>query len=181
VRTAEDSRRDLRADCSRCVGLCCVALTFARSADFAFDKPAGDPCVNLDQDDLCTIHPRLRESGFRGCTVFDCFGAGQQVTQHTFDGMGWRDDADRRREMFAVFPLMRQLHELLWYLEEALALPAAARIHPALRRARADVRTLTDAPSSVIVDTDIEDLRGPAAELLREAARLTREAGPVGT
>jgi hypothetical protein len=181
VRTAEESRRELRADCSRCVGLCCVALAFARSADFAFDKPAGDPCVNLDHDDLCTIHPRLRESGFRGCTVFDCFGAGQQVTQHTFDGMGWRDDADRRREMFAVFPLMRQLHELLWYLEEALALPAAAGIHPALRRAHADVRSLTDAPGAVIVETDIEDLRAPAADLLRDAARLTREAGPVGT
>nr|WP_218857691.1 pentapeptide repeat-containing protein [Leifsonia soli] len=171
----------MRADCSRCVGLCCVALAFARSADFAFDKAAGDPCVNLDGDDRCSIHPHLRERGFRGCTVFDCFGAGQQVTQHTFDGQGWRDDAERRREMFAVFPLMRQLHELLWYLEEALALPAAAGIHPSLRRAHADVRSLTDAPGAVIVETDIEDLRAPAADLLRDAARLTREAGPVGT
>lgn len=181
MRTAEDPRRELRADCSRCVGLCCVALAFARSADFAFDKAAGDPCVNLDRDDRCSIHPHLRERGFRGCTVFDCFGAGQQVTQHTFDGQGWRDDAERRREMFAVFPLMRQLHELLWYLEEALALPAAAGIHPSLRRAHADVRSLTDAPGAVIVETDIEDLRAPAADLLRDAARLTREAGPVGT
>lgn len=181
MRTAEDPRRELRADCSRCVGLCCVALAFARSADFAFDKAAGDPCVNLDGDDRCSIHPHLRERGFRGCTVFDCFGAGQQVTQHTFDGQGWRDDAERRREMFAVFPLMRQLHELLWYLEEALALPAAAGIHPSLRRAQADVRSLTDAPGAVIVETDIEDLRAPAADLLRDAARLTREAGPVGT
>ncbi|NYD75757.1 pentapeptide repeat-containing protein [Leifsonia soli] len=181
MRTAEAPRRELRADCSRCVGLCCVALAFARSADFAFDKAAGDPCVNLDGDDRCSIHPHLRERGFRGCTVFDCFGAGQQVTQHTFDGQGWRDDAERRREMFAVFPLMRQLHELLWYLEEALALPAAAGIHPSLRRAHADVRSLTDAPGAVIVETDIEDLRAPAADLLRDAARLTREAGPVGT
>ncbi|SEB10372.1 pentapeptide repeat-containing protein [Leifsonia sp. 21MFCrub1.1] len=180
MRTAEDPRRELRADCSRCVGLCCVALAFARSADFAFDKAAGDPCVNLDGDDRCSIHSHLRERGFRGCTVFDCFGAGQQVTQHTFDGRGWRDDAERRREMFAVFPLMRQLHELLWYLEEALALPAAAGIHPSLRRAHADVRSLTDAPGAVIVETDIEDLRAPAADLLRDAARLTREAGPVG-
>lgn len=181
MRTAEDPRKDLAADCSRCVGLCCVALAFARSADFAFDKAAGDPCVNLDGDDLCRIHPHLRERGFKGCTVFDCFGAGQQVTQHTFAGRAdWRTDPEARQAMFAVFPLMRQLHELLWYLEDALALAAAARIHPALRSMRSDVRTVADADPATILATDIEDLRGPAAHLLRDAARLARESGPVG-
>ncbi|MDN4598946.1 pentapeptide repeat-containing protein [Leifsonia virtsii] len=180
MRTAEDPRRELRADCSRCVGLCCVALAFARSADFAFDKPAGDPCVNLDHDDRCRIHPQLRDRGFKGCTVFDCFGAGQQVTQHTFGGRSWRDDADTRSGMFATFPIMRQLHELLWYLEDALALPAAAHLHPALRQARAAVRSLAQAPAAEIVAADLEQLRAPAAQLLRDAARLTRESGPVG-
>ena len=32
---------ELQADCAHCFGLCCVALPFARSADFAVDKPAG--------------------------------------------------------------------------------------------------------------------------------------------
>lgn len=31
----------LQADCARCFGLCCVALPYARSADFAFDKDGG--------------------------------------------------------------------------------------------------------------------------------------------
>ncbi len=31
--------------------------------------------------------------------------------------------------MFAVLPVMRQLHEMLWYLAEAAALPAAAPLH----------------------------------------------------
>lgn len=181
MRTAEDPRRELRADCSRCVGLCCVALAFARSADFAFDKPAGDPCVNLDGDDRCSIHPQLRDRGFKGCTVFDCFGAGQRVTRHTFDGRSWRDDADVRSGMFAVFPIVRQLHELLWYIEDALALPAAGRLHPALRKARAGVRELADASAAAILAADIEELRAPAAALLRDAARLARESGPVGT
>lgn len=181
VRTAEDPRRELRADCSRCVGLCCVALAFARSADFAFDKPAGDPCVNLDDDDRCSIHSQLRDRGFKGCTVFDCFGAGQQVTEHTFDGRSWRDDPEARSGMFAAFPIMRQLHELLWYLSDALALPAAARLHPALRQARTAVRSLAQSPAAEIVAADIEELRAPAARLLRDAARLTRESGLVGT
>ena len=48
---------ELRADCSRCVGLCCVAPAFARSADFAVDKPAGTPCTNLPGG-LPVRHPR---------------------------------------------------------------------------------------------------------------------------
>nr|BFE68040.1 hypothetical protein GCM10020092_013410 [Actinoplanes digitatis] len=65
---------ELRADCGRCAGLCCVAPAFARSADFAIDKPAGRPCPNLAEDFRCGIHERLPEKGFRGCVVFDCFG-----------------------------------------------------------------------------------------------------------
>ena len=82
--------RVLAADCSRCVGLCCVAPAFAASVDFAVDKPAGDPCPNLEADNRCGIHARLRESGFPGCVVFDCFGAGQRVTQELLPGTDWR-------------------------------------------------------------------------------------------
>ncbi|MFD2352498.1 hypothetical protein ACFSTC_29280 [Nonomuraea ferruginea] len=31
---------ELKADCASCSGLCCVALPFSRSADFAVDKAA---------------------------------------------------------------------------------------------------------------------------------------------
>src|SRR5690606_37914114 len=74
----------LTADCSRCAGLCCVALPFAASADFAVDKAAGTPCGHLQPDFRCGIHDGLREAGYPGCTVFDCFGAGQRVVQVTF-------------------------------------------------------------------------------------------------
>jgi hypothetical protein len=40
-------RFDLRPDCSRCFGLCCVAPPFSASADFAVDKDAGDACPHL--------------------------------------------------------------------------------------------------------------------------------------
>ncbi|HEU4784906.1 MAG TPA: hypothetical protein VFS83_16330, partial [Ktedonobacterales bacterium] len=75
--------RNLRADCARCFALCCVAPTFAVSADFAINKRAGKPCPNLHSDFRCGIHTRLREKGFRGCAVYDCFGAGQKVSQLT--------------------------------------------------------------------------------------------------
>ena len=82
--------RELRADCTRCFGICCVAPAFSASADFALDKPAGQPCPNLGADSRCGIHRDLRQRGFPGCTVFDCFGAGQQVAQVTFGGRDWR-------------------------------------------------------------------------------------------
>ena len=71
------TRSELQADCARCFGLCCVALPFAASADFAVDKAAGSPCRNLRTDFGCGIHAELRQRGFNGCTVYDCFGAGQ--------------------------------------------------------------------------------------------------------
>ncbi|KQR50610.1 hypothetical protein ASF88_15285 [Leifsonia sp. Leaf336] len=176
--TTPRPQRELSADCAACTGLCCVALAFARSADFAFDKAAGEECVNLEDDFRCRIHPQLRERGFKGCTVFDCFGAGQHVTQHTFGGATWRSGDPVRAGMFAVFPIVRQLHELLWYLREALGMPAAAALHPALRASWDDVAAAADAEAEVILELDIDALRDPAAALLREAARLTRESGP---
>jgi hypothetical protein len=172
------ARPDLLANCADCFGLCCVALAFARSADFAFDKSAGDPCVNLDDGFLCTIHPHLRESGFRGCTVFDCFGAGQKVSQNTYAGTSWIEEPRKRAEMFTVFPIMRQLHELLWYLDEAMRMPAAAPLLPELERAAREVETITGSPAESILATDLDELRGPVAELLREASRLVRTGLP---
>lgn len=112
-------RRDLRADCGNCFALCCTALGFSRSVDFAEDKPAGSPCRHLGSGFSCTVHEGLRSRGFRGCTVFDCFGAGQVVSQRVFSGVSWRERPDTRQRMFSAFPIVKQLHEMLWYLSEA--------------------------------------------------------------
>src|SRR6185436_20303606 len=131
------ARDRLRADCSRCAGLCCVAPAFAASADFAIDKPAGVACPNLREDFRCGIHAELRPRGFPGCEVFDCFGAGQQLTQVTFGGRSWQESPALAAAQFAVLPVLRQLHEVLWHLAEALALPAAAALHDEVRTAQA--------------------------------------------
>lgn len=115
-----EARAALRADCGRCAALCCVAPVFVASADFAIDKGAGRPCPNLGSDDRCTIHAGLREGGFTGCAVFDCFGAGQHVAHVTFGRRHWRDDPTLAASMFTVFGVVRQLKELSWYLVEAL-------------------------------------------------------------
>ncbi|MEU2436110.1 pentapeptide repeat-containing protein [Streptomyces rubradiris] len=171
---------DLRGDCAQCFGLCCVALPFARSADFAVDKPAGTPCSNLRDDHRCGIHARLRQRGFTGCTVYDCFGAGQKVSQVTFDGRDWRGGPkEQARRMFDVFPVVRQLHELLWYLTEALGLPAAAPVHPELRTALEHTERLTRQGPEELAALDVAAHRQEVNVLLLRTSELVR-AGATG-
>jgi hypothetical protein len=169
---------DLRADCARCFALCCVAPAFARSADFAIDKPAGTPCPNLLADFRCDIHTNLRRSGFTGCTVYDCFGAGQHVAQDSFAGRDWRTHPELREQMFAVFDVMRHLHELLFYLTAARALPAAQPVHADLDRAIADTRAHTDADPVTLLALDVDGHRQRVNPLLVQASDLARAAVP---
>ncbi|MFI1420947.1 pentapeptide repeat-containing protein [Streptomyces sp. NPDC020731] len=169
---------DLRADCADCFGLCCVALPFARSADFAADKAAGQACSNLQQDFRCGIHERLRDKGYPGCTVFDCFGAGQKVSQVTFGGTDWRRAPKTARSMFQVFPVMRQLHELLYYVTEALDLAPARPVHKELRKALAHIEGLTRGSAESITGLDVNALRGEVNPLLLRASELARARVP---
>ncbi|MEU9148645.1 pentapeptide repeat-containing protein [Streptomyces sp. NPDC048349] len=168
----------LQADCANCFALCCVALPFAKSNDFAVNKAAGTPCTNLREDFRCGIHTRLRDTGFQGCTVFDCFGAGQQVSQVTFGGRDWRSHPETRAEMFDVFPVMRQLHELLFYAAEALTLPAAAALHPQLREALAETEACTRADAAALADLDVAALRQKINTLLLKTSELVRAKVP---
>ncbi|MFI9173909.1 pentapeptide repeat-containing protein [Streptomyces lincolnensis] len=168
-------RTDLRGDCGQCFGLCCVALPFAASADFAIDKEAGRPCPNLGGDHRCGIHAELRQKGFTGCTVYDCFGAGQKVSQITFGGRDWRTGGrDHTRRMMDVFPVVRQLHELLWYLTEALTLPAAAPVHADLRRALDETEALTRQSPQEIGTLDVGAHRQQVNVLLLRTSDLVR-------
>ncbi|MFC0600186.1 pentapeptide repeat-containing protein [Streptomyces palmae] len=169
---------ELRADCGDCFGLCCVALPFAASADFAVNKAAGTPCANLRADFGCGIHARLRDKGFSGCTVFDCFGAGQKISQLTFAGQDWRRHPENAPAMFAAFPVMRQLHELLWYVTESLTRPEARPVHAELRRTRAELDRLTRGTAEELAELDVPAIRARTNELLVRTGELVRAAVP---
>lgn len=162
--------RVLEADCSACAGLCCVAPAFVKSSDFAISKPAGAPCPNLADDFRCGIHEQLVPRGFPGCVVFDCFGAGQRLTQETFGGRDWR----AAPEMLAALPVMRQLHELMWYVTEALKLDEAARIHPELRAALAETDRLAGGTPDELRRLDVDAYRGKVNPLLQRASDMAR-------
>jgi uncharacterized protein YjbI with pentapeptide repeats len=175
-------RPDLRADCARCFGLCCVVPAFSVSADFAIDKAAGQPCPHLGPGFGCGIHRQLRQRGFPGCAAYDCFGAGQKVAQVTFGGQDWRQAPNTARQMFAAFTVMRQLHELLRYLAEALALPAARPLYGELRRALEQTERLSGSRPDALVALDVDSGRQHANALLVRASELARAGlGPRGS
>ncbi len=165
----------LRADCSRCAALCCVVPGFARSSDFAIDKAPGAPCPHLLADHRCGIHDRLRTSGFAGCTVYDCFGAGQRVTQETFGGASWRDEPDLLAPMSEVFPQVRLLHEVLRYLVEARHMPRTEGLHPTLDAAITETDALAASPYADLAALDAEQHRAAMVPLLLRASELVRE------
>jgi hypothetical protein len=167
-------RQALRPDCANCFALCCTAFGFTRSADFAVDKPAGTPCCNLAADFSCTIHHSLRARGFHGCTVFDCFGAGQRVSQDLFGGESWLERPAIKEEMFSAFKVARQLHEMLWYLAEAQGRcfdPDASR--NAARYRGIIEEAVGDGPSKLLA-LDVQQLHAEVRSLLMAVSEEVR-------
>jgi uncharacterized protein YjbI with pentapeptide repeats len=171
---ALDRRAELRADCSRCAGLCCVALPFARSADFAIDKPAGMPCRHLRVDDRCRIHDRLGPEGFPGCEVFDCFGAGQQVVQVTFGGRSWRDGNDVAGPMFAAFDTLRAVHEMRWYLADARTRAVPGDLDLEVADAAKRLANQSGESAEQLGALDVDALRQEVGDLLGRVSAAVR-------
>ncbi|MBT3990859.1 MAG: hypothetical protein HON14_18800 [Rhodospirillaceae bacterium] len=112
------SELDLHTDCENCQGLCCVAPPFAKSNEFAYAKAEGEPCRHLAKNDRCLIHEDLVTKGFIGCVKFECFSAGQKVTQHHFAGQSWQDDHLTAKRMFHIFFIVKALQQKIKALLE---------------------------------------------------------------
>ncbi|MEH7749038.1 pentapeptide repeat-containing protein [Neobacillus drentensis] len=164
----------LRADCINCFGLCCVALPYAKSADFAMNKEAGTPCSNLQADYRFGIHKNLRNEGFRGCVGYECFGAGQKVSQVTYNGNDWRRNPSLAKEMFEIFPIMQQLQEMLCYLYEALSLEEAQPIINELKSSIEETEKLTTLSPQSILELNVPAHRAMVNDLLLRTSELVR-------
>ena len=166
--------RNLRTDCEKCFGLCCVALYFSASEGFPRDKEPGQPCTNLQPNSRCSIHEKLKDRGLKGCLAFDCFGAGQKVAQVSFGGQDWRKVPESSKQMFEVFLIMRQLHELLWYLTEALTLQPARSIHGEISSVLEVTERLTHLPPDSLLKVDVNQHRTDVNVLLLKTSELVR-------
>ncbi|WDH80604.1 pentapeptide repeat-containing protein [Paenibacillus urinalis] len=165
----------LQSDCENCFGICCVALPYAKSADFSFDKEGGVPCRNLYSDHRCSIHEHLRDKGFHGCVSYECFGAGQHVSQEIYKGRDWRLNPALSNEMFAVFPIVQQLHEMLYYLNQALDLEDTQTIHDELHSVYEQTLSLTRLNPSDILNLDVANHRAIVNDLLLKTSEWVRK------
>ncbi len=111
---------ETRSDCSRCAALCCIAYPSDDMPGFAAQKAAGERCPKLAGNGRCTIYDHRAEEGFAGCIRYECFGAGQHVVEHFFDGTDWRDDPALLGPMIDTFLAMRPVSDLAYLVEKAL-------------------------------------------------------------
>ncbi|MFJ8265681.1 pentapeptide repeat-containing protein [Peribacillus asahii] len=172
--TAKKVRESLTADCMNCFGLCCTALNIAASSDFAINKTAGTPCPNLQRDFRCKIHENLREKGFKGCTVFDCLGAGQKVSQVTFNGQSWQEHPEIAEKMFRVFPVMEQLYEMIAFIAEALTYEVSHSLQDKLNKQLKKLQNFTDMDADSLLSLNIVECRIPVNELLLKTSEYIR-------
>jgi hypothetical protein len=170
-----EPKEAMRADCSRCSALCCVAPSFRMSAEFAADKAAGVPCPHLVRERSCGMHDRLRTSGYRGCAAFDCFGAGQHVTQVTFAGYRWQDDPAGAAQVFVVFDVMRRLKEMLWHLADAASAVGKGRLRDEVHEMRVVLEELSWQNAGELENLDVPALQGQVMRLLGRSSQAVRE------
>jgi uncharacterized protein YjbI with pentapeptide repeats len=168
------NHNNLRADCQNCFGFCCVALYFSASEGFPVDKDAGTPCLNLKSDFSCSVHKDLRNLGLKGCTSYDCFGAGQKVAKITYGGDDWQKVPESAKQMYEVFLIMRQIHEMLWYLTEALTLQHASKIHSEIITMLKVTEDLTLLSPDALIELDLAAHRADVNALILQASELVR-------
>jgi len=166
--------KELSVDCEKCFGLCCVALYFSASEGFPTNKDAGKPCINLQSNFTCSVHKNLRNKGLKGCTAYDCFGAGQKVAQVTYGGHDWRQAPESAKQMFEAFLIMRQLHEMLWYLTQAFILQTDYGIKEGISSLLDSTEGLTLLDVDSLLVLDVAAHRTKVNMLLKNTSEMIR-------
>lgn len=165
----ENLIRELSIDCEKCSGLCCTALFFSKMDGFPQDKKAGISCMNLETNFRCSIHASLLKKNMKGCLAYDCFGAGQKVTQNIFGGESWREVPKKSEEIFKVFLVVYQFHQILWYLLDAYAVANAEELKKEINELILENTSITKGTPQEILNFDLEDYRSRVNAVLKKS------------
>ena len=158
----------LKINCGMCVGLCCVALYCAKTDGFPADKEGGRPCRHLMGDFRCDMHERLAEKNMKGCLSYDCFGAGQKVTRIYGADKNWRLNPEKAGEIFQVFLIMFQLHQIQWYLLEALSLNIGEQLKGEIEALINENENMTGKSPEDILKLDIGEYQLHVNQVLKQ-------------
>ena len=95
----------------------------------------------------------------------------------TFGGRDWRSGPEVADEGFAVFPVMRHQHDLLWYLTDALALEPEGALHDQLTAAYAETELAASGGPDALASVDVDARRQDVNALLLKVSEAVRIAG----
>jgi uncharacterized protein YjbI with pentapeptide repeats len=157
---------NLRIDCSNCSGLCCVALCFSKIDGFPSNKAAGVPCNHLMSDYKCNIYAKLSSMEMKGCTIYDCLGAGQKVSKKIFLDTDWRKNPEIAKDIFQVFLIISQLHQIQWYLLQGISISKDKKLITLIDELIKENEETTSMPISEILKYDLDKYRGRANEAI---------------
>ena len=170
----EELYKELRGECKDCFGLCCTALYFSKTDGFPQNKDAGKPCLNLENDFKCKVHNNLIKKGLKGGTSYDCFGAGQRIAQVIYKGQDWRSNPEKSQEMFDTFLVMVQVHEMLWYLAEALRMKPGKELEEKIIEMINKTEEIADLEAQSLIKNDLLPHKKKVNELLAKTSKIIR-------
>lgn len=165
-------KSNLSINCKECSGLCCVALYFSKLDGFPENKKAGKPCINLNNSNYtCEVYAQLESKHLKGCLAYDCFGAGQKVTQESKSKGTWNTNNTIKQDIFKTFEINQLLNQILWYLLEAYTICDESEMNRIKQLIKENSILTKKEPHELLV-SDIETYRN---EVNVELKQLTYE------
>jgi uncharacterized protein YjbI with pentapeptide repeats len=165
----------LKSECEKCSGLCCTALFFSKIDGFPKDKIAGIPCVNLLENYQCKIHSQLNQKKMKGCIGYDCFGAGQQVTQVVYKGKTWDAFPKQKSEIFDVFLKVYYLHQIRYFLIDSLLNISDVIIKEKIVKLLDENIEICDESPHRLMAFDVEEHRNKVNTVLKQVCALIQQ------
>ncbi len=142
---------------------------FYAAQGFAFNKAAHSACRYVTLENRCASHTELASRGFPGCVAFDCYGAGQRVTQELFNGMTWRTSGETQVQIFSAYTCCLALHRLMAMLMLAEA-TAAPPLDGQMRLKRQQLDEICRSEEAKTGSVDIARVQKDVFELVRSLA-----------
>lgn len=93
----------------------------------------------------------------------------------TYGGQGWRANPSSSKEMFDVFLIMRQLHEICWYLYETSSFDLPTSLIKKVQQLLAETERVTEAPPCEVLSFDLFMHHSRVSSLLRDVSEHIRD------
>ncbi|MNJ46299.1 Pentapeptide repeats (8 copies) [compost metagenome] len=93
----------------------------------------------------------------------------------TYSGQGWREQPASSEEMFDIFLIMKQLHEICWYLYEALSYDLPTSLMKEAQQLLSETEKVTGAPPHEVQAFNLFIHHSQVSALLREVSQHVRD------